>query len=276
MTEIQIENVVNWDELKQSIVDEHNKLRSDPQSYIPILEAQLENFKEKVLYRPGETAVQTYEGKEAFLVAIEFLRHVQPVEGLTHHESLSKAASDHAVDIGLKGLITHEGSDGKNLSDRIENHAEWETACGENLDFGSKIAVSIIVNLLVDDGVETRPKRNSLFNPKFRFVGVGVHEHKEYEVVVVLDYAGGIREKGTPFYDYKNYKFDYEKFAKDAAKEKKPKTSFQLDDPDAPNETKSVKIVKENRLFDNRLHKITKKYYTLQDGTIHIVEVEDV
>lgn len=266
----------NWEELRQSIVDEHNKLRSDPHSYIPILEAQLEYFKDSILYRPGETPVQTYEGKEAFLQAIEYLRTVEPVEGLTLHEGLTSAANDHAADIGSKGLITHEGSDGKNLSDRIENHAEWEVACGENLDFGSKNAVNIIINLLVDDGVQTRPKRNHLFNPKFRFVGVGVHEHKEYEVVVVLDYAGGIREKGTPFYDYKNYKFDYEKFAKESTKDKKPKTSFQLDDPDAPYDTKSVKIVKENRLYDNRLHKITKKYYTLQDGTIHIVEVEDV
>jgi uncharacterized protein YkwD len=266
----------NWEELRQSIVDEHNKLRSDPQSYIPVLEAQLEYFKDNILYRPGETPVQTYEGKEAFLQAIEYLRTVQPVEGLTLHEAITAAANEHAVDIGTKGLVTHEGSDGRNLSDRIENHAEWEVACGENLDFGSKNAVNIIVNLLVDDGVEARPKRNHLFNPKFRFVGVGVHEHREYDVVVVLDYAGGIREKGTPFYDYKNYKFDYEKFAKETAKEKRPKTSFQLDDPDAPYETKSVKIVKENRLYDNRLHKITKKYYTLQDGTIHIVEVEDV
>jgi hypothetical protein len=275
MMENQKENT-NWDELRQAIVDEHNKLRSDPQSYIPILEGQIEYFKDNILYRPGETPVQTYEGKEAFLQAIEFLRTVQPVEGLTLQDSLTAAANDHAADIGPKGLVTHEGSDGKNLSDRIENHAEWEVACGENLDFGSRSAVNILVNLLVDDGVETRPKRNHLFNPKFRFVGVGVHDHKEYDFVVVLDYAGGIREKGTPFYDYKNYKFDYEKFAKETAKEKRPKTSFQLDDPDAPNDTKSVKIVKENRLFDNRLHKITKKYYTLQDGTIHIVEVEDV
>ena len=275
MTEIQKE-IISWDELRQAIVDEHNKLRSDPQSFIPILEAHLDYFKDSILYRPGETPVQTYEGKEAYLHAIEFLKKVEAVEGLTLHEGLTQAAMEHSADIGQKGLVTHEGSDGKNLSDRIENFAEWEIACGENLDFGSKSAVNILVNLLVDDGVETRPKRNHLFNPKFRFVGIGVHEHKDYDVVVVLDYAGGIREKGTPFYDYKNYKFDYEKFAKEAAKEKRPKTSFQLDDPDAPNETKSVKIVKENRLFDNRLHKITKKYYTLQDGTIHIVEVEDV
>jgi uncharacterized protein YkwD len=275
MIENQRENT-NWEELRQAIVDEHNKLRSDPLSYIPILEAHLEYFKDSVLYRPGETPVQTYEGKEAYLKAIEFLKTVEPAEGLTLHEALTASATEHAADIGPKGLVTHEGTEGRNLSDRIENHSEWEVACGENIDFGSKNAVNIIVNLLVDDGVESRPKRNHLFNPKFRFVGVGIHDHKDYDYVVVLDYAGGLREKGTPYYDYKNYKFDYDKFVKETAKDKRPKSSFQLDDPDAPYDTKSVKIVKENRLFDNRLHKITKKYYTLQDGTIHIVEVEDV
>ena len=73
MIENQRENT-NWEELRQAIVDEHNKLRSDPLSYIPILEAQLEYFKDSVLYRPGETPVQTYEGKEAYLKAIEFLK----------------------------------------------------------------------------------------------------------------------------------------------------------------------------------------------------------
>jgi uncharacterized protein YkwD len=273
-----IENTqpLNHEELRAAIVAEHNRLRADPHSYIAILEKEIENFKEKILHRPGETPIQTNEGKEAYLAAIEFLRTQSPVAALESHEALNASATDHASDIGPRGVVSYESSDNKNLSDRIDKHAEWEVAIGENLDFGAKKAEHVLINLLVDDGVENRHKRKHIFNPNYKFIGVGIHEHKEYEVAVVVDYAGGIREKGTPFYDYRNYKFDYEKFVKENPKDKKPKTSYQRDDADAPYDTKSVRIVKESKLWEGRYHKITKKYYTLNDGSIHIVEVEDV
>lgn len=268
------EKSLTFEEFKEAFFLQHNKLRTDPQSFIPILEEQASWFKDNILSRPGEIPIQTTEGKDAFLLAIEFLRHQKPVQALKYDENLSKAAEDHAKDIGPKGLITHDSSDGKNVSDRVEKYCEWDSACGENIDIGSKNPLDVLVNLLVDDGVEKRPHRAHLFNEKFNFMGVGIAEHKDFDVIVVVDYTGGVRPLGTPHFDFNNFKYQFPE--KDEKKEKKPKTSFQLEDPDAPDTTMSVKIQKATKLYNGRLHKITKKFYTLQDGTTHIVEVEDI
>ncbi len=270
---------VNFDEIKAQVIVEHNKVRKDPKSYIPILEEQIKYFKENVLARPGEVPVQTNEGKDAFTEAIEFLKNQAPVSELTEDANLSKACNDHCSDIGPKGIVSHDSSDGKNVSDRIEVYTEWDAACGENLDFGSKNAVDIMVNLIVDDGVEKRSHRRHIFNDKFCFVGVAIGDHKEYEVVCVIDYVGGVRELGTPHFDFNNFKYQYPEGVDDPnrpAEKKKPKTQFQIDDPDAPDETVSVKIQKSTKFHQKRVHKITKKCYQLKDGTTHIVEVEDV
>jgi len=199
------------------------------------------------------------------------------MDALIYDSNLSRAAEDLVKDIGPKGLVSHDSSDGKNVSDRIERYCEWDGSCGENLDFGSKIPIDIVLNLLVDDGVEHRPHRKHLFNPDFHFIGIAVGEHKEYDIVVVIDYVGGVRPLGTPFYDYTNYKYQFpENLEKADGKNKKPKNAFQLEDGDAPDRTESVKISKGTKIFNGRLHKITKKFYTLDDGTTHIVEVEDV
>lgn len=269
------EKGLNFDELREALLLEHNRLRTDPQSYIPILEDHINYFKDLVLAKPGEIPVQTVEGKEAYVNAIEFLKTQQPVNELKYDENLTKAAEGHAKDIGPKGLVSHDGSDGKNVSDRIERYCEWDGACGENLNLGSRNAVDVIVDLLVDDGVEQRLHRRQLFNEKYNFIGIGVAEHKEFEIVVVFDYVGGVRPLGTPHFDFKNFKYDFEEKTTSTGS-KKPKTSFQLEDSDAPDTTVSVKIQKATKLYNGRLHKITKKFYTLEDGTTHIVEVEDV
>jgi uncharacterized protein YkwD len=264
---------INYEEIREALFREHNLLRTDPKSYIPHLEEHMNYFKDNILAKSGEIPIQTNEGKEAFQEAIEFLREQKPVQPLNLDEKLTKAAEDHVADIGPKGIVSHDSSDGKNVSDRIERYCEWDGACGENLDFSTKDPVVILMNLLVDDGVESRPHRRHLFNEKFNFVGIAVGDHKEFDSVAVLDYVGGVRNLGTPFYDYTNFKYE---MPEDKGTNKKPKTAFQLEDPDAPDATVSVKIMKSTKLFNGRLHKITKKFYTLEDGSTHIVEVEDV
>lgn len=266
-------NQVNHEELRQKIFEEHNKLRTDPKSYIEVLEKHLTFYKGDVVYKTGEVPVQSHEGVNAVQNAIEFLRSQEPVGALELQENLSQAAQDHVNDIGPKGLVSHDSSDGKNVSDRIEKYTEWEVACGENIDFGTKNAQDILINLLVDDGYESRAHRKHLFNPAYKFVGIATGNHKDYEIMAVLDYVGGVRVLGTPFYDFKNFKFDV---PKDKREKGQTKNNFQIDDPDAPDTTVSLKIVKDTKMYGERLHKITKKFYTLQDGTTHIVEVEDV
>ena len=56
---------------------------------------------------------------------------------------------------------------------------------------------------------------------------------------------------------------------------KRNKNAFQEDDPDAPDNTISVKIVKTTKRIKGKNKKITKKIYTLDNGAQHIVEIEE-
>ena len=44
----------------------------------------------------------------------------------------------------------------------------------------------IVPSIIVDDGDKSRYSRNALMNPNQRFVGISVHEHKEYDYLLVI------------------------------------------------------------------------------------------
>jgi len=267
---------LNFPELDQQVIEEHNKIRTNPSSYIEKLQNSLKYFRSNVFSKPGEDPIQTYEGKAAVEEAIEFLKRQKPVSAFLTDERLNSACLDHINDIGPKGQSTHESSDGKNLSDRIEKYCEWDGACFENLDFGTNFAENIIFNFLVDDGIPERSQRKNMFNADVKYIGVACGSHKEYSHGTVVNYIMSIRDFGEPSPDINNFISDYLKKAEEQkANPNKKKNAFQEEDPDAPDETTSVKIVKTSKIIKGKPTKITRKIYTLSDDSQHIVEIID-
>lgn len=276
----------DYKKLNDQILAEHNKIRKDPKSYIPILDEQIKMFKENVLYRPNEIPIQTNEGTAAYIEAIEFLKNVKPVCQLELNQDLCRAAEDHLVDIAPKGLVSHESTDGKNVSDRIEKYCEWEGTCAENIDFGSRTGLDVVLSLLVDDGIKTRGHRKNLFKDDVKYVGIASGDHKEYETCIVIDLVANTRPLGKAYFDIKNYKYQYPEGINDTPEEKekrkkaeqgkkKEKSIYQRDDEDAPDGTVSVRITKSMSLYEGKVRRVTKKFYKLEDGSEQIVEVED-
>lgn len=266
-------NNVDYESLIRDLIEEHNRIRTDPSSYIEKLENTMKYFRGDILAKPGSVAVKTNEGKAAFEEALEFLKRQKPVSALTHDPRLSSACLDLVNDLGPKGLASHESSDGKTASDRIEVYCEWDGACCENLDFGSRAAEDIIINFLVDDGVADRGDRKNLFKPEIQFFGAAAGPHKEYEVMVVVDYVAGVRNIGEESKDVQSFIPKY--IERTMNQENKPKNAFQEDDPDAPDDTISVQIVKTTKVIKGKPRKITKKIYTLKNKSQHIVEIQD-
>lgn len=265
---------INYEDLAIEVFNEQNRIRTDPSSYIEKLERALTFFKGKVFRHPAEIPIETYEGEEGVKNAIQFLKSQEPIDPLKHSKELSQAALDHANDIGSKGLSSHEGSDGNGISDRIERYIEWDKAIAENLDFCYKFAENIVMNLLIDDGTKEKHQRTNLFNREFKFVGVGCNQHKTFKTCTVIDYAKGLHEIGEEPTDVTNSVQDY--IAKTMNKEKMaPKNPFQDDDPDAPDDTVSVKLVKLTKTIKGTQRNITRKIYLLKNGKQHIVEIEN-
>jgi uncharacterized protein YkwD len=109
-----------------------------------------------------------------------------PVTELT---TLDRAALDLVLDEGPRGGRGHVGSDGSQPWTRMQRYTKGLTAYGEANAYGPSDARSIVIGLLVDDGVPSRGHRHGLLNPIFRYAGVSYGGHRTYGVMSVIDLA---------------------------------------------------------------------------------------
>lgn len=179
----------DYSKLAKEVYIAQNRLRKDPASFIPLLEEKLKYFEGKTLKIPGEIALVTNEGPAAVKEAIQHLRNQKSLPELKWNASMAQAAQDHAHDIGPKGSFSHSGSDGSDLSARLDRYGEWNGKIGENIDFGTKDAYGAVASLLIDDGNKGRGHRKNLLSPDFAVTGVGVSKHAEMDICIVIDYA---------------------------------------------------------------------------------------
>ena len=138
------------------------------------------------------------------------------------------------------------------------------------------------MNMIIDDGDENRYQRKNLFYPDFKYVGIAVGPHKDYGHCVVIEYALNIRERGSQHINVDNFikanvkvKLEDENNKEEENNKKVINNPFQDGDPDAPDNTISLRVEKEEKEINGKIIKITKKIFTLDDDSQHIVEIEE-
>lgn len=188
-------------QLESEIVRQHNLARRDPALYATYLEALLPLFDGKILREPGRIALRTSEGASAVREAIRFLKKASSASRFQPSRGMSQAARDHVQDIGASGSVEHEGRDGSQPWDRVNRHGRWGETVGENMAFGAfrpEDARTVVMQLLIDDGVSSRGHRTNIFNPRFHTIGVSCGSHASYDETCVIDYAGSYEENSQP------------------------------------------------------------------------------
>ncbi|NJM97224.1 MAG: CAP domain-containing protein [Phormidesmis sp. RL_2_1] len=186
----QVSEQPDWAVVEREIIAEHNRVRQNPQSYIPILEAYLARMDTRGNIPNGcgpNCTLLTQEGRAAVQEAINFLRNQTAVGPLTLSEGAAQAAKAHAQD-QRNGAIGHIGSDGRNSSQRLSRFGVQNSSSGENIDYGSSTAQEVLVSLIVDDGVANRGHRANIFSPDWTMAGAGCGAHATYRTVCVIDY----------------------------------------------------------------------------------------
>lgn len=188
--------MVDYKQLCKEAFNEINLVRTNPQLFVFPLEQMAKLFQGDVLHIPGEVPLKTKEGVSAVYECIEFLKTVKPVGLLTWSDEMAHACQDLADDIGPKNIVGHVGSDGLNMSKRLEKYGEWSGSIAENIDFGSKTGKNVVLSGIIDDGDASRGYRKNLFNPKFKHVGIGAAKHGAYGTCVIINYAEIYGKKG--------------------------------------------------------------------------------
>ena len=146
----------------------------------------------------AQTYLQDYvagklKGKESRYVR-SLSTELQKVKGLPMlkpHEKLFKAASYHANDMGTKGLMGHNSSDGVDFFARIRSFMNPSSnfSFAENCAYGFSSANDIVLQLLIDEGIPALGHRKNLLSDKFDLVGVSIQPHKKYRHNCVQDFG---------------------------------------------------------------------------------------
>ena len=186
--------------LARAVLDEINLLRTDPAAYAGFVAALRPAFTGRRMVIDG-TGYRTKEGVAAVDEALAFLAGAPRCAALGWSPLLALAAAHHCADQARSGATGHIGSDGSRPSDRLRRLGTAMAQTGESIAYGfagPPTARTIVLQLLVDDGVPTRSHRAHLFAPGFRLAGVAVSAHPRLGRVCVIEYAADFTARGTP------------------------------------------------------------------------------
>eukprot|EP00466_Bigelowiella_natans_P010165 jgi/Bigna1/144806/aug1.91_g19514 len=184
------------------LIKEINRARTQPKKVAKSICQRLARFKGKNFIAKDDPnrSIVTKEGVAAVKEAIEYLTSIEELPSLEEENirGLQQAAADHVVDIGSKGRVGHDSSDGTKLSDRANRYGRWTGTVGEVLWFGRTkgrpyTAREVIEDLIIDDGVKSRGHRHNIYNPRFHLAGAQVGDHKTYGTVADVVLAGAFK-----------------------------------------------------------------------------------
>ncbi len=100
-----------------------------------------------------------------------------------------KLSLAHAKDIAKNGLPpSHTSTKGIPFQQRVANAGIIKCAA-ENLSLGNPNPVLSLILLFLDEGVPDLGHRNTLLNPYYTEIGIGISKHNNSQVFVVQDFS---------------------------------------------------------------------------------------
>ena len=221
------------------------------------------------------------EGDSVFKEAISFLNSLPPLKPLQWDENLAKSAQSHVNDIGPKGLLLYQSSDGTEPEDRISKFGNYSESLGENIDFGPNDAMGVLVSLTLDDGEEERPHRENLFKDDYQKVGIACGPHSTEFQMCVMDFAFDFQplEGNNNNMNFNSQKEDnYNVNRNDGFKQEEIKNLNEKGNLNLGgyNELEKLaqdtsNLIKNLRVISKKVEVVTKVTYTYEDGSTKVV-----
>jgi uncharacterized protein YkwD len=94
-----------------------------------------------------------------------------PAPPLAWNDTLARIAYLHSVDMKSKDFLSHTGSDGSGIAERVNRQGFGWSALGENIATGDTSDSTVVAGWLKSD-----PHCRNIMNPSFRLVGAGMEQ----------------------------------------------------------------------------------------------------
>lgn len=114
------------------------------------------------------------------------LKGSKPRHPLQPDADLYKSAEKWATETGKSGATGH-GDFNKRFKSFLKKN---NVAVGENCDYGNSDPLAIVLDLLIDEGIEDVGHRRNMLAATFNTIGVSIKPHKGYDWDCVMDFEG--------------------------------------------------------------------------------------
>ncbi len=180
--------------LEAELIAAINRLRAQPSAYVDTLREARTMYQGPVFAVPGYPNVRTKEGLAAIEDAAAMATAAAPTQALARSPGMTAAARGHAVSLDDRGGLVHDSRDGSGPHERLDLYGRVEGMFAENIAAVYADAELMLLDMFIDDGVESRVHRFNLLGEMFTAVGVGCAPHRDYQVVCVINLAERFRE----------------------------------------------------------------------------------
>ena len=113
---------------------------------------------------------------------IAHLKEQGKLPPLIPKEDLNSEAIKHAKEMGKTGKKGHRSSDAKSFTERMEKFKPKYTKIKESNQYGYPDALSIVVDLLIDEDHDSYRHRKMLLHKDLKYIGVGIRNHKKFRI----------------------------------------------------------------------------------------------
>ena len=155
-----------YDNYSKYLLEQINKIRADPQSYIGTIEDAKNNIirdKHGRLIYNGKVKIALTDGEAAFNNAINFLRNVQPMNKLEYNPYITVELPKSENELKYKNDLTLKIENMINNGISVKSY--WR-------DVIKDPEISFLMMIVDDNGIKSGMRRKDLLDPNMKYIGI--------------------------------------------------------------------------------------------------------
>ena len=169
------------DNYSKYLLEQINRIREDPQSFIGIIEDAKANIKKdrfgRTIYN-GKIKIALARGEDTFSEAIEYLKKMRPMDPLQYISYITVVPPQTEKEIKDKDDLSRKVIDMINGGINIKSY--WK-------DVIKDPEISFLLMIIDDNGVKSGMRRKDILNPNMKYIGISsVEINKNFVCYITL------------------------------------------------------------------------------------------